>query len=88
MVLLLRFGLIRSYGILEWPDLAAAAFDDMRRLGVWQPSDVKTANALLNALHADADKTYERYSWLLVLRTRHDDSLACHLWRAQVLLTP
>ena len=60
MVLWLRFCLIRSYGILEWPDLAAAAFDDMRRLGAWQPSDVKTANALLNALHADAHKTYER----------------------------
>ena len=62
LAVLLRFGLIRSYGLLGWPDLAAAAFDDMRRLGVWQPSDVKTANVLLNALHADARKTYERYS--------------------------
>ena len=67
MALLLRFCLIRSYGLLGWPDLAAAAFDDMWRLGVWQPSDVKTANALLNALHGDACKTYERYCRLLVL---------------------
>lgn len=49
----------------------------MRRLGVWQPSNVKTANALLNALHGDARKTYQRYSSLLVLLTWHSD-LASH----------
>lgn len=58
--LLLRFCLIRSYGSLRQPDLAAAAFDEMWRLGIWQPSDVRTANALLNALHADACKVFER----------------------------
>lgn len=63
--MVLRFCLIRSYGLLGQPDLAAAAFDDMWRLGVWHPSNVKTANALLNALHGDARKTYERYFRLL-----------------------
>lgn len=56
-----RFGLVRSYGLVSQPGLACAAFDEMRRLGVWQPNDVKTANALLNAVHADATTTYERY---------------------------
>ena len=49
------------------PIQAAAAFDAMRRLGVWQPADVKTANALLNVLHADAAKTFERCYILLML---------------------
>ena len=56
-----RFGLVRSYGLVSQPGLACTAFDEMQRLGVWQPNDVKTANALLNAVHADATTTYERY---------------------------
>jgi len=48
---LFRFGLVRSYGLLSEPDLASSAFDEMQRLQIWQPSHVKTANALLNALY-------------------------------------
>ncbi len=58
---LFRFGLVRSYGLLSEPDLACSAFDEMQRLQIWQPSHVKTANALLNAVHADATTTYARY---------------------------
>jgi len=58
---LFRFGLVRSYGLLSEPGLACSAFDEMQRLQIWQPADVKTANALLNAVHADATTTYTRY---------------------------
>ena len=57
---LLRFGLVYSYGLLAEPLLAMAAFDEMRKLGIWQPNDVKTANTLLNAVHTDAAITYDR----------------------------
>ncbi len=58
---LFRFGLVRSYGLLSEPDLACSAFDEMQRLQIWQPTHVKTANALINAVHADATTTYARY---------------------------
>lgn len=58
---LFRFGLVRSYGLLSEPDLACSAFDEMQRLQIWQPTHVKIANALLNAVHADATTTYARY---------------------------
>ena len=58
---LCRFALVRSYGQLQQPDLAAKAFDECWRLGHWTPRDVKTANALLNALHMDLNATYDRY---------------------------
>ena len=60
-----RFGLIRSYGMLGTPALAGQAFDEMRSLGIWQPTEVKTVNALLNAFIRDADEVYRRYSSLL-----------------------
>ena len=59
--------LIRVYGLMGQLQKAAAAFDEMQRLGFWQPSDVRTANALLNALHTDATETYKRYFMLFRL---------------------
>ena len=59
-----RFGLVYSYGLLSRPDLAIAAFDEMQALGVWRPSDKKTANALLNAILSDADQMFDRYTLL------------------------
>ena len=57
-----RFALVMSYGQLHQPDLAVKAFDQCWQLGYWTPKDVKTANALLNALHLDLGRTYDRYS--------------------------
>ena len=64
---------MHSYGQLSEPGLAVAAFDEMRRLGFWQPNDVRTANALLNALHADTDAAYLKYA---ALRSRINKSIA------------
>lgn len=55
-----RFALVQSYGQLQEPSLAVQAFDVCWRLGHWKPQDVKTGNALLNALHADLKATYNR----------------------------
>ena len=57
-----RFALVQSYGQLQEPGLAVKAFDECWRLGHWKHADVKTANALLNALHTDPIETYNRYS--------------------------
>ncbi|KAA6424792.1 MAG: hypothetical protein FRX49_04966 [Trebouxia sp. A1-2] len=66
------FGLVRSYGLLSEPDLACSAFDEMQRLQIWQPTHVKTANALLNAVHADASTTYARFAKLQEAGLRPD----------------
>ena len=68
---LCRFALVRSYGQLQQPDLAAKAFDECWRLGHWSPRDVKTANALLNALHADLNATHDRYCSTAVIVLAH-----------------
>lgn len=57
-----RFALVQSYGQLQEPGLAVKAFDECWQLGHWKPTDVKTANALLNALHTNLNATYNRYS--------------------------
>ena len=64
IAMLFRFMLIRAFGLMGQLQKAAAAFDEMQRLGFWQPNDVRTANALLNALHTDATETYKRYCFL------------------------
>lgn len=66
------FGLVRSYGLLSEPGLACTAFDDMQQLQIWQPANVKTANALLNAVHADATTTYARFARLQEAGLRPD----------------
>lgn len=68
---------MHSYGLLSKPALSVAAFEAMRSLGVWKPSDVKTANALLNATLSDPDKVFERYAGLTASAKAVRQALAC-----------
>ena len=54
------FFLVLTYAKLGAADDAEKAFDGMRAAGAWEPGDCDAANALLEGLHEDQNKTFRR----------------------------
>ena len=55
------FFLVLTYAKLGAADDADKAFDGMRAAGAWGPADCDAANALLDGLHEDVDRTFSRW---------------------------